>query len=155
MFLFFNNIRNEICIVFFGKLGSGKSFIGNIIFNNNVFFVVLIGLFIILNCFIRGVNFFERDIFVVDIFGLFDIGSFNDDVLKEVFKCIVLILFGLYCFFLVLFFLWFIDEDEKIIDYFGDFFGNDVYCYIIIVFMGKDKLDCEKMLFEKYFDIVL
>lgn len=48
----------------------------------------------------------------------------------------------------------FTDEDEKTIDQFGNFFGNDVYRYIIIVFTGKDKLDREKMSFEKYLDTV-
>lgn len=52
-FLFKRNIRNGICIVFFGKLGSGKSFIGNIILNKDVFFVVFFGLFIMFNCIMR------------------------------------------------------------------------------------------------------
>lgn len=91
---------------------------------------------------------------MVDTPGLFDTSSSNDDVLKEVLKCIVLTSPGPHCFLLVLSLPRFTNEDEKTINHFGDFFGNDVFRYITIVFTGKDKLDREKMSFEKYLDTV-
>lgn len=70
--------------------------------------------------------------------------SSNDAVLKEVFKCIALTSPGPDCFLIVLSLPRITDEDEKTIEHFVDFFGNDVYRYLIIVFTGKDKLDREK-----------
>lgn len=105
-------LKNEVRVVFFGKIGSGKSFIGNIIFNKDVFVLVFYGVFVMFKCISKKVSIFGWDIFVVDMLGLFDIDFDNDKILEEIVKCIGIILLGLYCFLFVVGFLWFINEER-------------------------------------------
>lgn len=48
-------IDNEVCIVFLGKIGSGKSVMGNIILNGDFFEFIIVGLFVMLWCISRYV----------------------------------------------------------------------------------------------------
>lgn len=75
-----NEEENEVCIVLFGKIGNGKSCIGNIIFNENFFKLLLLGLFVMFCCFSRYVKRFGRKVLVVDILGILDISVLNNVV---------------------------------------------------------------------------
>lgn len=81
---------------------------------------------------------------------MLDINMFEDELKKEIGKCIVLFCFGFYCFLFVLDIGWFIVEDEKCILKFFEYFGDDVVFYFIVVFIKKDKFDLKDMLFEIY-----
>lgn len=56
-----------------------------------------------------------------------------------------MILFGFYCFLLVMIVGWIIEEEVYNINSFFYIFGNDVFCFIIVVFIGKDYFDCENI----------
>lgn len=56
IYLYLDVEFEEICIVFFGKMGSGKSSIGNIILGDNVFYCKLFGLFVMDKCFYKIVE---------------------------------------------------------------------------------------------------
>lgn len=66
-----------------------------------------------------------------------------------------MILFGFYCFLFVLGNIWFIKEEEESVNYFGNFFGEGVFCYFVIVFIRKDDFEYDVIIFEEYFDRVL
>lgn len=68
---------DEIRIVFFGRMGNGKSVIGNIILGKKVFKFLVFGLFIIKNCLYELELWFGYNIVVVDILGIFDIMFIN------------------------------------------------------------------------------
>lgn len=65
--------NDEIRIVFIGKIGLGKSVIGNIIFGEKLLIFGLLGKFVIIKCLQLFVVCFDYKIFIVDIFGIFDI----------------------------------------------------------------------------------
>lgn len=70
----------EIRIVLFGKLGIGKSVIGNIIIGEKSFYLLVFGLFFMRKCLQKCVVCFGCNVFVVDIFGIFDILKNNDEI---------------------------------------------------------------------------
>lgn len=86
---------------------------------------------------------FGRNIQVVDTPSFFD--SFGDDktVQNEFVKSIALTSPGPHCFLLVMTVGRIIEEEVHNINSFFHTFGNDVFRFIIVVFTGKDHLDCE------------
>lgn len=82
---------------------------------------------------------------------MFDINFLNDVLRIEIIRCIFLLLFGFYCFFFVLGLNRFMQEEKESIDEFCELFGNNVFCYFIVVFVKKDEFDYEKIILVQYF----
>lgn len=43
-------------------------------------------------------------------------------------------------------------EEKEIIDYFIKYFGNNIFCYFIIVFIRKDDFDREEKIIEYFIE---
>lgn len=59
-----------------------------------------------------------------------------------------MLFFGFYCFLFVLGFDRFILEENESVNEFCNLFGNNVFCYFIIVFIRKDEFDYDGKILE-------
>lgn len=59
--------------------------------------------------------------------------------------------FGFYCFLLVMGLSWFSWEDEESINYFVNYFGEDVFWYFVVFFIRKDDFEYEGLILDDYF----
>lgn len=119
---------------------------GNIILNiidiqEDGFNLGCFGNLLMKKCFYKEKRIFDRNVLVVDILGLFDIDVVNEDMQKEIVKCIGLLVFGFYCFLIVLKIDCFINEEKKSVNIFFDIFGKNVMDYIIILFINIEKFE--------------
>lgn len=63
--------------------------------------------------------------------------------------------FGFYCFLLVMGLSWFIKEDEESINYFVNYFGENVFWYFVVFFIRKDDFEYEGLILEDYLKMIL
>lgn len=86
---------------------------------------------------------FGRKILIVETPDIFDTTQFNRKIQEEISKSISITLPGPHAFILVVSIGRFTEEEQKIVQYYENAFGENIFQYFIVLFTRKDDLDEE------------
>lgn len=89
---------------------------------------------------------FGRKIVIVDTPGIFDTKETNEKIQEEIYKCIGITSPGLHAFiFVISAATRYTEEEQRSVEHFVSYFGNEIYKYVIVLFVRKDELDRHKV----------
>ncbi|XP_046357432.1 GTPase IMAP family member 4-like isoform X1 [Haliotis rufescens] len=137
-------------VVFLGRTGAGKSASGNNILQQDAFYSSTSGLSVTKQC-QRGTGIRNGvSVEIIDSPGLFDTGLSNEEITKEIVKCIAMTAPGPHAFVLVLRIDRFTQEEQDTVEHYRKVFGDDFLRYLVVLFTRKDDLNAENKSIEDY-----
>lgn len=142
--------EKEIRMVLIGRTGTGKSATGNTILGKPCFKTSVAGSSVTSKCSQKSAVRFGQKILVVETPGIFDTKETNENIQREISKCISISSPGPHAFILVVEIARFTMEDQHSLQHFVDCFGENIFKYLIVLFTRKDDLDHEERSLEDH-----
>uniref|UniRef100_A0A8C1RIA3 AIG1-type G domain-containing protein n=1 Tax=Cyprinus carpio TaxID=7962 RepID=A0A8C1RIA3_CYPCA len=142
--------KNQIRLVLLGKTGAGKSAAGNTIIGKSVFESSISSNSQTKLCQSETNERMGKKISVIDTPGLYDNVLSNEEVIKELVKCITYASPGPHAFIIVIKVGRFTEEEKNTIKELKEVFGEKIEKYAMVLFTHKDQLDKKNQTIDKF-----